>query len=146
MRRGVHGAAVALTLLLVVSGCGTGRITGAALQADIGPVFRNMYLLQQRWLGHDIPYTTADTSVASCTKGGTSTPDVGPGDDWICVVHWPSPSGITEPISYDVRVQAGGCYTADGPATTIGQQNIQTPDGRSVPNPLYAFDGCLNVG
>jgi hypothetical protein len=146
MRRMIATAVLVVGVLAAASGCGTGSITRVGLQDDIGPTFRNLYLLQQDWLGNDDPYTTADTSVASCTKGGASTPDSGPGDDWICVVHWPSPSGITEPISYDVRVQPGGCYTADGPATTIGQQTMQTPDGRTVVNPLYAFDGCLNIG
>ena len=145
MRRIMIVLVVGVTLL-GLAGCGNGGITRASLQAGVGPTFRNMYLVQQRWLGHDDPYTTADTSVASCTKGGPSTPDSGPGDDWVCVVHWPSPSGITEPISYDVRVQPDGCYTADGPATTIGQQTMQTAAGKTVPNPLYAFDGCLNVG
>jgi hypothetical protein len=145
MRLPVGAAVVAVALLSTISGCGTDRITAASLQANLGPTFRNMYVLQQHWMGHDDPYTRADTSVAVCTKGGPSEPDVGPGDDWLCVVHWPSPSGITEPISYDVRVQAGGCYTADGPATTIGQQTMPTADGRTVPNPLYEFDGCLNI-
>jgi hypothetical protein len=140
------GIAAGAVLSLAIGGCSNGTITAADLQADIGPLFRNMYVLQQQWLGHDIAYTTADTSVASCTKGGVSTPDVGPGDDWVCVVHWPSPSGITEPIAYDVSVQSGGCYTASGPATTIGQQTMQTSNGRTVPNPLYAFDGCLDLG
>ena len=133
-------------LLLSIGACGNTGITGQRLQDDLGPTFRNMYLFQQQLMGHDAPYTTPDTSVATCTKGGPSTPDSGPGDDWTCVVHWPSPSGITEPIVYDVSVKAGGCYTATGPATTIGQQNIQTQDGRTVPNPLYAFDGCLDIG
>ncbi len=137
---------IAVALALPLAACDSGGITRARLQDDVGPTFRNMYVLQQQLIGDDDPFTTPDTSVASCTKGGTATPDVGPGDDWVCVVHWPSPSGITEPIAYDVSVKPGGCYTASGPATTIGQQNMQTSDGRSVPNPLYAFDGCLDIG
>jgi hypothetical protein len=138
-------AALTLSLALLTTACeaGTSGITSGVLQADIGPTFRNMYLVQQRWLGHDDPYTTRDTSTATCTKGGPSTPDAGPGDDWVCVVHWPSPSGITEPIAYDVRVAPGGCYTAQGPAPVIGQQTMPTVDGPTVPNPLYEFDGCL---
>jgi hypothetical protein len=146
MRTVLTALALGAAVVLTAAGCGNAGITRAGLQADVGPTFLHMYRLQQQWEGHDDPFTTADTAVASCTKGGPSTPDSGPGDDWVCVVHWPSPSGITEPISYDVRVQPGGCYTADGPATTIGQQTMQTSDGRTVPNPLYEFDGCLNVG
>jgi hypothetical protein len=146
MRRALAGFGLGIVLLAVASGCAGGGITRAGLQSDVGPTFRNLYVLQQQWLGHSDQDTTPDTSLASCTKGGASTPDSGPGDDWVCVVHWPSPSGITEPIAYDVRVAANGCYTADGPASTIGQQTMQTTDGRTVPNPLYAFDGCLNLG
>jgi hypothetical protein len=28
----------------------------------------------------------------------------------------------------------------------VGQQTLRTQDGRTVVNPLYAFDGCLNTG
>jgi hypothetical protein len=27
----------------------------------------------------------------------------------------------------------------------VGQQNIRTPDGTTVPNPLYEFDGCFTT-
>jgi len=147
MRTGVAGVVVALAVAATLGGCATdGGITRGRLQAAVGPTFQRMYLLQQSIEGHQDPYTRPDTSVASCTRGGPSTPDDGPGADWICVVHWPSPSGITEPVAYDVSVQPGGCYTAEGPATTVGQQTIPDGGGKSVPNPLLAFDGCLRIG
>ncbi len=151
MTRKLRLAALMAGTAAVLAGCQGSAITAARLSADVGATFRNMYVLQQHWLGNDDPGVTTDTAAAVCMKGipaGSASPaapsGTGPGDNWVCVVHWPAPSGITESLSYDVRVQPGGCYTADGPAPTIGQQTMQTADGDTVPNPLYEFDGCLS--
>lgn len=133
-----------LALLPALAGCGASDITRARLQDDLGPTYRNMYVLQHRLLGQpaDAP---AQLATADCVKGGPDTPDTGPGDDWTCQVYWPA-SGTLRTLSYEVQVKATGCYTAQGPAYDVGQQNLRTPDGRTVPNPLYAFDGCLDTG
>jgi hypothetical protein len=139
-RRKAIAAGLATTIL---AGCASDPVTAARLQGDVGPTFRNMYVLQQHLLGDEGLPTRADVSLAACTKGAPGSPQRGPGDDWVCVVHWPAPSGLIDSLAYDVRVQPGGCYTAQGPAGAVGQQTLHAADGTEKPNPLYEFDGCI---
>jgi hypothetical protein len=142
--RSAAGLLVGAALLAGTTACGTVDITRSRLQDDVGPTFRNMYVLQHRLLGQDTA-TPAELSAANCTKGGPRTPDQGPGDDWTCQVYWPV-NGTLQTLTYEVQVKATGCYTAQGPVSNVGQQYLHTADGRTVVNPLYAFDGCLNTG
>lgn len=145
MRRRLPLALVAAGVtLLATAGCGSVDVTRSRLEAQVGPTFRNMYVLQQHLLGHTELVVPARTSAASCLKGSRSTPDSGPGD-WTCQVHWPAPDGQSQTLSYDVKVQPVGCYTAQGPALIVGAQYLHAVDGRTVPNPLYEFDGCLRL-
>lgn len=142
--RWVLGLLVCAPLLAGTAGCGRVDITRNKLQDDVGPTFRNMYVLQHRLLGQDAT-APPQLSAATCTKGGARTPDQGPGDDWTCQVYWPV-NGTLQTLAYEVRVKATGCYTAEGPTYNVGQQTLRTQNGRTVVNPLYAFDGCLNTG
>jgi hypothetical protein len=143
-RRLLLALAAAGGTLLVAAGCGPVDVTRSRLEAQVGPTFRNMYVLQQHLLGHTELVVPARTSAASCIKGSRSTPDSGPGD-WTCQVHWPAPDGQLQTLSYDVKVQPVGCYTAQGPALLVGAQYLHAVNGRTVPNPLYEFDGCLRL-
>lgn len=143
VRARAAGAGLAAVLAATV-GCGPVDVTRARLQNDLGPTFENMYVLQQRLLGNGNVNPPAATGVARCSKGGPSVPDRGPGD-WLCQVRWPGPDGIVRPLGYDVRVQPTGCYTAQGPASFVGQQLITTQGGGRVTNPLFEFDGCFDT-
>jgi hypothetical protein len=136
---------VAAAAVVVLAGCGPVDITRAKLQDDFGPTFRNMYVLQQKLLGHTPRSVPARVSRARCVKGGNGTPDRGPGDNWTCLVDWPAADGHIEGLTYEVDVKPEGCYTAQGPATYVGQQTMRAADGRSVTNPLFEFDGCLDT-
>jgi hypothetical protein len=78
----------------------------------------------------------------SCLRSG-STRHTGSGS-WVCTVHYPYPDGHLVPLSFDVEVQPIGCYTATGPPTIVGQQDLTTPAAKTVINPLFAFDGCFD--
>lgn len=138
----VTGAAVATAI--AASGCGRVDITQARLQNDLGPTFSHLYILQQDLLGQPRINPPAQASVVACTKGSASVPDKGAGD-WTCRVNWPAPDGTVRTISYDVRVQPQGCYTAQGPPSIVGQQTLTAANGRTLPNPLYEFDGCFDT-
>jgi len=143
-------------IALLATGCGTSGITGASLAANVGPTFRNMYRLQQRLLG-DADQSTADNAWARCFRGGAVKPGAtavpgstrnsgsGAGTGWTCLVHWPAPDGHTQTLGYELSVQPNGCYTAQGPSGYVGQQDIRTPEGKTVTNPLFEFDGCLTI-
>ena len=136
--------AVVAALGATTSGCGGGDLTKTRLEHALGPAFRHLYVLQQTELNGSDSGQAPD-SWANCKKGGPHTPDRGSGGDWVCVVRWPSGGGITKPISYEVNVQPGGCYTAQGPASLVGQQQLHGADGKQHTNPLYEFDGCIKL-
>jgi hypothetical protein len=48
-------------------------------------------------------------------------------------------------VSYDVSVQADGCYKAQSPPVFIGQQLMKDASGNQVINPLYTIYGCFNT-
>src|SRR5437763_6979048 len=82
-----------------------------------------------------------------CSRRG-STPR-GPGD-WVCTmnVFIPQPGAVPfqqTPVTYDVSVQSDGCYKAQSPPASIGQQLMRDADGHNVVNPLYTIYGCFNT-
>jgi hypothetical protein len=48
---------------------------------------------------------------------------------------------------YDVAVGTDGCYTAtvDGAEADLGGPTITLPNGGTVRNLVYAFDGCFDT-
>ncbi|MEU1628991.1 hypothetical protein ABZ746_27490 [Streptomyces sp. NPDC020096] len=138
-------AASAMALLGGTAACGAGPdITSPRLEHALGPTFRNLFVLQQTELHGSDNMPSPDTW-ANCAKGGRKSGGSGPGDDWVCLVHWPSPSGITQPVAYEVTVRPTGCYSAQGPANLVGQQRLRGADGLEHTNPLYEFDGCFDT-
>jgi ABC-2 type transport system permease protein len=86
-------------------------------------------------------------SGASCDKGGSLVDDVGPGNDWRCVVTWHLPgSTATGSAIYQLDVTPDGRYVADGdgPQEVNGFFQVRTPTG-DAPNPLWQFDASVNL-
>jgi hypothetical protein len=130
----------ALALVLATSACSSGGIHGNALQRAVGTTYQRLYVLQQEQLGNTV---ASPDDTAACVRSG-STGHSGAGS-WVCTVHFPYPDGHIVPASFDVEVQPIGCYTATGPPTIVGQLSLTTPAGKSVTNPLFAFDGCFKA-
>ena len=42
-------------------------------------------------------------------------------------------------------VNTDGCYSATVSGESLGGPTLRTPDGRSVRNLLYAFEGCFDT-
>lgn len=147
LRRIVPVLLAAAVVALGASGCGADPITARRVDTAVGPTFANLYVLQQAQRGRSVAASSLKSS-ATCTRGGPSTPDRGPGDDWTCNVTWfVHGPDIPAVASYAVHVQTSGCYTADGdgPADLNGRQTIEAADGDSVLNPLWEFDGCFDI-
>jgi hypothetical protein len=138
MRRALLAILAAAALLS--TGCSSGDVSATSLQRSVGTAYQRLYLLQQHELGHTVD---APDDSAQCARAG-STAHTGPGS-WTCTVHYPYGDGHLVPIVFDVEVQPIGCYSASGPPAAVGQQRITEPDGSSVTNPLFAFDGCFRV-
>ena len=155
--RSVALAAIAVLGAATLSGCGTSPITSSSLNTSVGPMFARLYVLQQQHKGLAGSDRRPD-GLAQCLRGPVSanvspagpagsspTSFSGAGDDWACVVNFPYPDGHIDPIVYDVTVQATGCFVASGPASIVGPQTLKAVDGRTITNPLFEFDGCLDL-
>jgi ABC-2 type transport system permease protein len=140
------GAAV-VAVLALATGLGPAGVTAPRLTASFAPQFHRLTELQQRLLGHPIPASAHYRIVPVC--GRRNARPVGPGD-WTCtmdvyiVLPGAQPLTLT-PVSYDVSVQANGCYKAQSPPAYVGQAEIRDTRGRTVVNPLVVIYGCFNV-
>jgi ABC-2 type transport system permease protein len=127
--------------------------TGAGLQQDkvqqsLATEFAHLYRLQSAELYH-LNVTEAQLRVAtSCTKGGTISPQGGPGNDWRCTITWhlPGVNNATGQAIYQLDVNPNGRYVADGdgPQEVNGYFILHTSAG-DAPNPLWQFDGLVDL-
>ena len=141
-------ATAAVALLAVASNWGPTGITEARLERSIVRSFRNLTVLQQRYLGRRVTAGAGSQMriLPSCLRQGVSTPRKGPGDDWLCTLDVFTASLAQVTVDYDVTVKANGCYTAEGPPAFIGPLTIRDRHGRPHVNPLFRFDGCFEAG
>jgi ABC-2 type transport system permease protein len=145
--RVVAVATALIVLLAIASNWGPAGDTAARLRASITPNFNNLTLLQQRLLGRVVPAGTSLNVVPTCARHGP-TPQ-GPGD-WSCTldVFIPQPGAVPfqqTPVTYEVSVQANGCYKAESPPSFVGQQTMRAASGQTVVNPLFVIYGCFNI-
>ncbi len=139
-------SAVLVAFLAIASNWGPAGDTAAKLKASIQPAFNNLTLLQQRELGRTVAKGAKLNVISSCSRRA-STPS-GPGD-WICTldVFIPQPGAEPfnqTPVTYDVSLQADGCYKAESPPSFVGQQTMTDAHHNQVVNPLFVIYGCFN--
>ncbi len=140
------GSAVVVAFLSIASNWGPAGDTAAKLKASIQPAFNNLTLLQQRELGRTVAPGAKLNVLSNCSRRA-STPS-GPGD-WICTldVFIPQPGAEPfnqTPVTYDVSLQADGCYKAESPPSFVGQQTMTDAHHNQVVNPLFVIYGCFN--
>jgi len=153
--RVLAGALLSLVALLAVA---AGAIAGATnasgsgidkakLDRSLATAFAHLYRMQTREL-HRPDVTQAQLrTTASCDKGGRLVEDLGPGNDWRCVVSWHLPgSTATGSAIYQLDVKPEGRYVADGdgPQEVNGFFQVRTATG-DAPNPLWQFDGSVDL-
>ena len=148
VRVAVAGA-ISIAVLAIATNWGPVGVTRGRLQASITPTFDNLIALQQSELGNQLPPGAVYRSVPQCVRRA-STPS-GPGD-WICTFYVPTASSgassvapESTPVSYDVSIQADGCYKAGSPPAFVAAQTMRDSDGNTVINPLFTIYGCFNV-
>jgi ABC-2 type transport system permease protein len=146
VRPGVLAAAVAVPLLVLLTGCGSTGLTASPLQASISRTFANLYVLQQVQQGNPRPSLSSLHARASCQRGTPATPQDGSGN-WLCLITY-QVAGPGYPViaKYKVDVQTDGCYAADGdgPASVNGSPTITGPNYVQLVNPLSLIDGCFD--
>jgi hypothetical protein len=142
VKRLLGTAGVAVAAALVLAGCGGPDITAGRVDDAMGPTFAHLYQHQQDLLGKAVSATPEAS--ASCHRSGQPPTATGAGDDWICVVLLQVGQPVAQ-YTYELNVQADGCYTADGPPALVGNKTLTTPTGAEQVNPLFAFDGCFDT-
>jgi ABC-2 type transport system permease protein len=142
-------ALLAVTVgVVAVATPATGQgIDRAKLQGSLATAYAHLYRLQSRELHRpDVTEQQLRTS-AACDKGGSLVEDVGPGNDWRCVVSWhiPDATAVGSAI-YQLDVTTDGRYVADGdgPQQVNGFFQVATSTG-DAPNPLWQFDGSVDL-
>ena len=154
-RRAVVGSALPLLAVLALSvgaiavttpGSGSG-IDAPKLDTSLATTFGHLYRLQSREL-HRPDVTEAQlATTAACDKGGSLVEDHGAGNDWRCVVTWHLPGATaTGTAIYQLDVTPDGRYVADGdgPQSVNGFFQVRADSG-DVPNPLWQFDGSVDL-
>jgi ABC-2 type transport system permease protein len=149
------GALLPLAALLAVTACVIAGATSASrsgidkgkLNRSLGTAFAHLYRMQTGEL-HRPDVTAAQLrTTASCDKGGPLVEDLGPGNDWRCVVTWHLPGATaTGSAIYQLDVNPDGRYVADGdgPQEVNGFFQVHTSTGHA-PNPLWQFDGSIDL-
>jgi len=140
--------ALSAAVVAAATGATGSGIDQAKLQRSLATSFAHLYRVQGQEVNH-LNVTEAQLRVtASCTKGSGLVADVGPGNDWRCVVTWHLP-GVNDAVGqavYQLDVNANGRYVADGdgPNEVNGYFVVHTPYG-IAPNPLWQFDGLVDL-
>jgi ABC-2 type transport system permease protein len=154
-RRVLVGAVLPLAALFAVtvgvlagatSAAGSG-IDSAKLDRSLATVYAHLYRIQTSEL-HRPAVTEAQLRTgASCDKGGGLVANVGPGNDWRCVVTWRLPGSTATGLAiYQLDVSPDGHYVADGdgPQEVNGFFQVYTSTG-DIPNPLWQFNGQVDL-
>jgi ABC-2 type transport system permease protein len=140
--------AAVIAFVAIASNWGPVGVTAHRLRSSLIPTFSKLTLLQQRELGRSVPAgAKLNVVLPSCSRRGSK--PRGPGD-WVCTINVLIPTqgslpSQPTPVSYDVSVQADGCYKAQSPPAFIGQQLMRDANGHNVVNPLYTIYGCFNT-
>src|SRR5262249_37669004 len=128
-------AAVLAVSVGVVAGATSASGSGidkAKLDASLSTAFGHLYRMQTRDLHHPaVPEAELRTG-SNCDKGGSLVDDVGPGNDWRCVVTWHlAGSKAVGQAIYQLDVSPDGRYVADGdgPQEVNGFFQVHTPTG-----------------
>ncbi len=138
--------ALAVSAALALSACGPSPITEDRIERAIAPTFANLVHLQISRVGLP-PLPASDIRVtASCTRLTPGDSRAGAGD-WACALVWAGPNTRSVQDRYEVSVTPDGCYTAtvDAAEAQLGGPTFTTPDGRTLRNLLYAFEGCFQT-
>ena len=138
--------ATALVLSVITPASGSG-VDKVKLERSLSTSFAHLYRVQTEQL-HRPAVTEAQLgATAKCDKGGSRVDDIGPGNDWRCVVSWHLPgSEAAGNAIYQLNVAPEGRYTADGdgPVQVNGFFQVRTARG-DVPNPLWQMDGTIDL-
>jgi ABC-2 type transport system permease protein len=142
-------ALLAVTVGVIASTTSASRsgIDEAKLDRSLATAFAHLYRMQTGELHRPAVTEAQLRTSASCDKGGDLVEDLGPGNDWRCVVSWHLPgSAATGSAIYQLDANPDGRYVADGdgPQEVNGFFQVHSSTG-DAPNPLWQFDGSVDL-
>jgi hypothetical protein len=151
MRRILIALAIALLVAVGLGGVavatsGGSAITQARLEHSLTASFSNVYSQEAALQGHQGVTPASMHAQAMCDKG-PGVAQSGPGTSWNCLMSWSDPSVPMPATGYgkfELSVHSNGCYTVGSPSTLVGSQTITDARGRTVNNPAYEYDACLD--
>ncbi len=139
--------AATVGVVAVSTDAGGSGITQDKIQRSVATAFAHLYKLQwQQMRQPAVTEAQLKTSAVCGKREGLGTQE-GPGNDWRCTVLWIVPGdNIQAQAVYQLNVTANGRYIADGdgPVQVNGYFLIVTA-GKVVPNPLWQFDGNVDL-
>jgi ABC-2 type transport system permease protein len=139
--------AVTVAVLAGTTPASSSGIHKAKLEGSLAMAFAHLYRVQTAELHRPAVTEAVLRARAACDRGGSLVDDVGPGNDWRCVVTWHLPGATaTGSAIYQLDVTPDGRYVADGdgPQEVNGFFAVHTSTG-DAPNPLWQFDGIVNL-
>jgi ABC-2 type transport system permease protein len=139
--------AVSVGAIAAATPASSSGIDRAKLDRSLATAFAHLYVMQTNELHRPAVTEAQLRSGASCDKGGSRVDDLGPGNDWRCVITWHLPgSAATGSAIYQLDVTPDGRYVADGdgPQPVNGFFQVRTTTG-DAPNPLWQFDGAIDL-
>ena len=139
--------AIAVAAIAAASSASGSGIDKVKLDRSLATAFAHLYRMQTAELHRPAVTEAQLRTSASCDKGGGLVADVGPGNDWRCVVTWRLPgSAAVGSAIYQLDVKPDGRYVADGdgPQEVNGFFQVRTSAG-GVPNPMWQFDGSIDL-
>lgn len=139
--------AATVGVVAVTTGAGGSGINQDKVQRSVATAFAHLYRLQQEQMRQP-PVTEAQLQTfAACDKSEGLGAQEGSGNDWRCTVTWNVPGyNVAAQAIYQLDVTPNGRYIADGdgPVQVNGYFLIVT-GGKVVPNPLWQFDGNVDL-
>jgi len=133
---------VAVCAAVAHVGCGS-SITSDRIEGALAPTFTNLVRLQMTWLGLP-PLPASDIGASANCRRLLPGENSGSGE-WTCVLIWHGPDRRQLRDTYELFVNADGCYTATASAEALGGPTLRSENGRHVRNLLYAFEGCFDT-
>ncbi|MGZ4475115.1 MAG: hypothetical protein ACXVWW_05370 [Nocardioides sp.] len=137
--------AVGLGGVAVATSSGS-TITVPRLDRAVATSFSNVYAQEAAIEGHTGITPSSLHAKAMCDRGPNVTQS-GPGATWNCLMSWSDPNTPMPPTGYgkfELNVHSNGCFTVGSPSSLIGYQTITDRRGRTVNNPAYEWDSCLD--
>jgi ABC-2 type transport system permease protein len=139
--------AVTVGVIAVATPAAGSGIDKAKLDRSLATAFAHLYRMQTAELHRPAVTEAQLRTSAACDRGGSLVDDLGPGNDWRCVVTWHLPgTTATGSAIYQLDVTPDGRYVADGdgPQQVNGFFLVHTSTG-DASNPLWQFDGSVDL-